>query len=213
MNATVALALAVSLMQPWGSHLDGETRVLIMGLPTCGKTEWAKKLTADAYRCAWFDVADDYSAPGRLDVTIPELERWPGLLDDPHCRIVVKPQADDEKGLAKEARAFISLAFEAGDLVAVLDEVGDYGKWCAGPLSKLVRRGRHRGIASVLVSQFATDFPKTCRRAASEVYVFKQAHVDDLAALAKQYGGPNFAARVAAWRKYEPPATWRLSEV
>jgi len=210
-NVALLLALAGTLMQPWGSHLKGNARVLIMGLPECGKTTFARTLTADAFRAVFFDPAGDYSAPGRLDVTLAELQKWPGLLDDPHARIVVKPQADDERGLAAEARVLINLAFEAGDLVLVLDEVGDYGKHAAGPLSKLVRRGRHEGIASVLVSQFATDFPKTCRRAASDVYGFLQKHPDDLAALEHVYG-PAFSARVASWRKYEPPAAWHISE-
>lgn len=215
MNALLALALVLPVIpySPHGSRLHYASRVLVMGLPTTGKTMFARDaLTADAHRCVYYDPADDYSAPGRLDVTAAELERWPDFLRDPHCRIVVKPQADDAKGMAAEVRTVLSLAWEARDLVLLFDEVGDYRKEAERDLNKLVRRGRHQGIASVLVSQFATDFPRTCRRAASTVYVFAQKDPLELETLARSYGA-DFAARAAAWRRYDPPATWRDSEI
>lgn len=214
MNAALlAVALGGMLMQPWGSHLHGASRVLLMGLPTCGKSHHARALTADAARCLFYDVAgDDYAAPGRLDVTVRELERFPGLLDDEFCRLRVVPEADDGPGYAAEVSRLVALLWDARDIVAVFDEVGDYRAEAERTLNRLFRRGRHQGIATLLVSQFATDFPKTCRRAASDVYAVGQKHPHELKALADVYG-EDFAARVAAWRKYEPPVTWRISEV
>lgn len=207
------VALAVALMSAHGPYLHGASRVLIGGLPTCGKTEHAKKLTRESWRALWYSPQpEDFRAPGRLFVTVDELERYPDLLADPHTRIVVDPRGDDGKSQAEEVGVLVRLLFEARDIACVFDEVGDYRREAERDLNRLFRRGRHSGIASVLVSQFATDFPLTCRRAASDVFVFAQKHKAELDALAETYG-EDFAEQCRRWRKYEPPATWNLSEV
>ncbi|MBS2026188.1 MAG: hypothetical protein JST92_27620, partial [Deltaproteobacteria bacterium] len=98
MNA-LALALVVAVMpQPWGSQLHGASRVIVLGLPTCGKSVLAEKLASDAHRALFYTPTEDYAAPGRLVLKPRELLRWPKLLEDPHARIVVHAEAEDEEG-------------------------------------------------------------------------------------------------------------------
>lgn len=204
-----------SVTQPWGDLQFGQ-RIIVMGEPLSGKSTLAEKLTADAHRVLWFDMCGDYERRGRLGVSVDELARWPALLDDPHARIVVRPQSEDDNGLSSEALQVLQLCERAGEAfdstgrggrVLVYDEVGDYRRYSEGTLNRLFRRGRHYGLVPILVSQVATDFPLTSRRIASHVYCLAQSHDSELAALEGTYG-KDFAARVRAWRHYEPPVVW-----
>lgn len=198
-----------------------------MGEPMSGKSTLAEKLTADAHRVLYFDLCGDYDKPGRLVVTIDELEKWPELLDDRHSRVVVAVQGDDEKSIAAEAlrtlqacelagadfdRARkagpgVSVRSKSAGRVVVFDEVGDYRRYAESTLNRLFRRGRHYGLVPILASQVATDFPLTCRRLASHVSCLAQSHDGELEALEQIYGA-DFATRVRAWRHFQPPVLW-----
>ncbi|MHB1843227.1 MAG: hypothetical protein ACYCWW_00150 [Deltaproteobacteria bacterium] len=204
----LALILAL-VMQPWGT-LEHTDRIVILGLPTSGKTWLAERLVAPAWRVVWFDPAGDYGKPGRVEVTPDELERWPRLVNDPHLRLVVTPQGETGRELAEDLTRVTNIVRKKGDLVFVADEVGDYRVYAEGRLGWLFRRGRHDGIATVLVSQVGTDIPLTCRKTASRVYCLAQHHPDELQKLAAIYGEA-YAARVAAWQKYDPPIVWSMS--
>ena len=194
--------------QPWGLDLTAGSREIVLGVPRTGKSTYAERLVSTAWRVVWFTPTDDYRAPGRLVVSVDELEEFPALLDDPHCRIVVEPKGEDSAELAAEVKRLVVLCRKARDLVLVLDEVGDYSKHADGLLKALFRKVRHHGLAVVLVSQVATDIPLTCRRVASRCVCFLQEHPAELTELAKVYGDA-FAAQVASWRPFDPPAIWR----
>lgn len=200
--------------QPWGPHLSGSSRVVILGLPESGKSTLVEKLTADAHRVIFFDAGgDDYDKPGRLVLSVAELAKYPAFLNDPHCRIVIRPRARDGAGLAEECHSLLDTLGlwqrppPRRNLIVAFDEVGDYRQWAEHDLKVAFRRARHLAIGVILASQFATDIPLTSRRAASHVYCLAQSHRVELDALAKDYG-EDFAARVEAWRHYEPPVEW-----
>lgn len=200
--------------QPWGPHLSGSSRVVILGLPESGKSTLVESLTRDAHRAIFFDAGgDDYAKPGRLVLTAAELAHYPRLLSDPHLRLVIRPEGRDGKELAAEVHTLLETLGlwqrppPKRNLVLALDEVGDYRAWAEHDLKTIFRRGRHLGIGIVLASQFATDIPLTSRRAASHMYCLAQSHRAELDALEADYG-EQFAADVAAWRHYQPPVTW-----
>lgn len=210
-RCTVARADEVSPVQPWGPDLTKTSRVVILGAPHTGKTTTIERITADAWRVVWFSPAwDDFDRPGRLVLSVRELERWPVLLRDEHARIVVRPEGDAPDELADEVRRLTRLVSAAKNLIVVFDEVGDYKGIpdADKALTRLFRRGRHDGVATILSSQVPTDIPKTCRRIASHVYCTLLERRAELAELSGDFGD-DFAARVAAWTPYQAPALWR----
>jgi hypothetical protein len=103
---------------------------------------------------------------------------------------------------AEQLEAMLLVARASGDMVVVLDEVGDYKRFAEMELVKLARNGRHDGIVSMYVSQMAIDIPKGVRRLATRVYSFRQFHKDDLKALGEIYGEP-FAEEVSRAELHE----------
>jgi hypothetical protein len=175
-------------------------------MPGTGKTTLAKAFVARATRAFVVDPVGDFNLP---QVTLSDLLDSPELLSGPDTKLALLLEEEDPQGAAQEIQAALALAQAAGDLLLVLDEVGDYRSFAETVLGKIARKGRHAGIVSVWVSQFATDIPKTVRRAATRVYSFAQVHPDDIAALEECYG-EDFAAKVKAWESGDAPVLWRL---
>jgi hypothetical protein len=201
-------------MQPWGVLNEGERHVL-MGVSGTGKTTLVKRLTAEAFRCLWFDPEGEYAAPGRLVVKVAELERWPGLLVDPHARIVVEPTDDDPEAMAEDVGALCSLLlhFKRLPMVVVFEELGDYGRLPAAEkgLSRLWKKGRKRGLVPLACSQVATDIPLHVRKQATDAWVTSQDHAGEIAEVERIYG-PQMAERARSWQRWQPPAHWRRGE-
>jgi DNA helicase HerA-like ATPase len=191
----------------WGQYKPPDV-VLIIGMPGSGKTTDARGLAEKADRVFYVDPAGDYRADSD-QVTLDELVKSPEILAPHDCRVSLALESESDQDLAQEVTTALALACAAGDFLIVLDEVGDYKKCAEGPLGRLARKGRHSGIVSIWVSQFATDIPRTVRRAATEVRCFAQSHPDDLDALEECYG-PDFRAQVEQWQVNEAPAVWRL---
>jgi hypothetical protein len=190
-------------------------REIILGMNGTGKTRYAERLSALAWRAVFFSPVPDFAKPGRLFVTISYLEQWPGLLDDPHARIAIDVQADTQEGIAAELRRLVRLLREAtkrkdspGGFVVVLDEVGDYVRAAEEIIKSLFRRCRHNGFAVVLISQVATDIPYRCRKLATRVNTFGQEHEGELRELASIYG-QSYADAVRAWTPGTGPVIWR----
>jgi hypothetical protein len=205
------LLLGALLMQPWGSVLSGGERVVILGVNETGKSFTAEKLTEDAHRVLWMTPEEeDYSAPGRLELTVPELRRYHRLLADPHLRLVLRlsPEETTGEGAREALSAVRQLCREYKDLVWVLDETGDLKDSCEDILRAIFRRDRHRGVTAMLIGQTATDIPLRCLKLASRVLCLGQAHEGELQLMADVWGEA-FAERVRAWRQYDPPVEWR----
>lgn len=190
-------------------------REIILGMPGTGKTRHAEALTATAHRVVFFSPVPDYYREGRLWATVDYLDRWRGLLDDPHARIVVAVESEEPRGIARELRKLHGLLREAatrkgspGGWVVVLDEVGDYKDDAEGVLISMFRRSRHNRSAYIFASQCATDIPFRARKMASRVACFGQEHAREISELRAVYPD-EFADRVQAWNEGDAPAEWR----
>jgi hypothetical protein len=189
-------------------------REIVLGNPGTGKTRHVEALTASAFRVLYFSPVPDYYREGRLWCTVDYLERWRGLLDDPHARIVVDVQDAEGAELAELLQRVYRLLREATrrkggrPFVFVKDEVGDYKEWAEDTLLSIFRRSRHNRLASIMVSQCATDIPFRCRKMASRVACFGQEHPREIAELRAVYPA-EFADRVERWNPGDPPAEWR----
>lgn len=202
---------------PWGD-LVRRDHVLVAGMPGCGKTPYAASLAAAARRAVYFDPTEEWAGADLGEVVtgfeVMELRASLGdegaaveLLTGTFRRLVIVPS---EEYLADEFRATVAVcraARDEGGLVLLVDEVGDVARPCLEELLALHRNGHKDGVATVLASPCMTDFPKRCRDTASRVFSFYQKNVDDLRALAAQYGD-DFATQAAAWRYPNPPAAW-----
>lgn len=204
--------------QPWGELNLGD-RLVVMALPTFGKTTLCEKLAAPADRALFFSTVRDFEKPERGVFTVEQLEAHPELLADPHSRIAVRAEATSGKPLASEVEALIECLEYAGrnfdrtgrgGRVVVFDEVGDYRRHLEDRLNTVFRKGRHFGIVPIFASQVATDLPLKCRKLASRVLCLGQRHADELKEL--RIYGAGFAERVGRWAKYEPPIEWRAEE-
>lgn len=194
--------------QPWG-QLVVRDHVIVMGAPGCGKTPFAAALVASARRVVFFDSAGDFGRDPANGEHIPADMLTPDDLRGVVCRVCVQT----ERGAAGFAGDFLrtvecckAVASEGG-LVLVVDEVGDLKRECEPDLNELHRAGHKHGVATVLCSACATDFPKRCRDTASRVYSFFQKSADDVGTLDREYG-EGFGARARAWRHPAPPVSW-----
>jgi len=197
-------------LHAFGPYLTAESRVLVMGLPRYGKTTLIRDvLTRDAYRVIYHDITGhDYAAPGRLVLTIDELEANESLLDAEFVRIVVVARhPGDPDYLTTEVRRIVRLLAVTGDIVAVFDEAGAHERKTEKVLNNLFARGGHYGIATIISSQKATDISLGARINASDAYCFGQHHPKELEALYNAYGDL-FAQAVANLRKRDPPVHW-----
>lgn len=191
-------------------------REIVMGLPGTGKTHHATALVAHAWRCLFFSpVWEEHAVAGRAVVTVSELERYQGLLDDPHARLVIRTVEETDYGLASELSKVRNLVRNAtkrkaspGGFTILCDEVGDYKIAGESILISMFRRSRHDNTAIVFVSQLATDFPFRVRKMASRCACFGQEHPRELSELASVYG-QDYATAVAAWEPRTPPIEWR----
>jgi hypothetical protein len=209
--------------QPWGT-LVRRDHVIVMGMPGCGKTPYAAELAADAQRVVYFDPTGEWAAEELGEVV-------PAVLFDEHrnakgelspagavalateylrgklVRVVVVP---DDNNLAPDFEATVAMCRAAapfGGLVLLVDEAGDLTRDCTETLHALHRNGHKDGVATILASPCATDFPKRCRDTASRVFSFYQKNHADRRALADEYGDA-FATAAATWRHPNPPAAW-----
>lgn len=202
-------------MNPYGRYFTPESRVIVLGLPRYGKTRLVRDvLTADCTRCIWHDVTGhDYYAPGRLPLSITELEAHPDLLDADAVRIVVIAQnPGDPDSLADETSRIVDMVFpRPGRIVTVFDEMQAHHRKSEKTVNSLFARGNHFGIVPVLLSQKATDIGLGARVTASDVYCFGQHHPLELKAVYDCYGDI-YASKVAAARKGDAPVHWRESE-
>lgn len=190
---------------PTGQFVKGD-RVVIIGLPMSGKSYLAAKLTKDAPRVLYFDPFHDYAqTAGAVEISADALIERPTILNRSTFNFAIIPDEDD---LALQLEEVVKVARAAGDLVLVLDEVGDYKREATLELEKLARNGRHNGLVPVYVSQVAMDIPRTVRRLATRVYSFRQEDKDDIDALSERYGEA-FALKVSTLPLHEH-ALWTL---
>ncbi len=190
---------------PVGDFIYGD-RVIIIGLPLSGKTYLAAKLTRNVPRILFFDPYHDYGhgmdgedAAGAEEIAADTLIENPRLLAKPRFRYAIIP---DENDIAMQLEEVVMIARAAGNLVLVMDEVGDYKDNAKKTLEKLARNGRHNGLVPIYVSQVAMDIPRTVRRIATRVYSFRQEDIDDLDALSERYG-EKYAAEVSSLKEHE----------
>lgn len=182
-------------------------RIIILGIPMSGKTTLAATLTKSVKRIVYFDPFHDYAEIANAKaVKASELFKNPKILDQSEFRYAIQP--DDTGDLAQDFDDTVMLVRAAGDMVFVMDEIGDYKRETEQTLAKIARNIRHNGIVPIFVSQVATDIPKTVRRLATAVYSFRQEHPDDLEALEKVYGEA-FAQEVSQLPEHEY-ALWTL---
>jgi adenylate kinase family enzyme len=171
--------------KPLGDFIPGD-RIIIIGLPLSGKTYLAAKLTANVPRILYFDPYHDYNeAAGAEEISADSLIENPRVLAKGSFRYAIIPDEDD---IAMQLEEVVSIARAAGNLVLVMDEVGDYKRNAQLVLEKLARNGRHNGLVPIYVSQVAMDIPRTVRRIATRVYSFRQEDIEDLDALSERYG-------------------------
>jgi hypothetical protein len=216
-----ALAAALASTPPWGRVLVVRSHELVMGAPGCGKTPFVVERVRGARRAVFFDTAGDFERFDACGQVIPAAVLEPddlrgrfrrvcvstvtGITGDASAEAIAARRAQLATDLRKTLAACCAVADEGG-LVIVIDELGDL-RACDAELLWLHRAGHKLGIASVMASACATDFPKRCRDTASAAFSFFQKAADDVNTLDREYGN-DFGTRARAWRHPAPPVAW-----
>ncbi len=171
---------------------------LIVGPRGSGKSKMAAYLSRDVRRFIAWDPLRDRRDLGAGFWTVDQLEQHKAALREGVVRVaVVQTDWDDPE---REFVRFCRCVWEIGALYCEIEELSEVcgPSYMPGALRRLVKLGRHRGIALLCVGQrFAEDFPKGITSAASRIIAFRQSEPADLAALEKRCG-PGTAAACAS---------------
>lgn len=199
--------------QPWGAYLNREKRVVVLGAPRHGKTRGIRdNLTADSERCWFYDLMEhDYWGPGRLAITVPQMEAYPHFLRHTHSRLVILPSpgaTSDARIIKSDVSRINKLARWARDLVLVYDEMQVHRRVDEGEINSLFANGNHYGIVPIAAGQYATCIPLGARKACSDAYVYAEHHHKELAEIHDCYGDI-FAAKVNQLTRGDMPLHWR----
>lgn len=192
--------------------LDARDRVLVVGKTGSGKSTRLKAMLAAhlaaGRRVVVFDPHDEYSRDARpsehvtrgpmtLRRTMDELEASPDVLLSPHLSLAVVAPLWPPEDAADAFESLCDYLMEARDLVFACDEFGTYGEHVVPIARHMATQGRHQGIALAWASQRMTDFHPKVRSQASRLACGLQTHPEDLAALEKLTGRPDFAEHVS----------------
>jgi energy-coupling factor transporter ATP-binding protein EcfA2 len=197
--------------------LEPEDVALYVGKRGSGKSTRAKQLLAAAMAagqpCVAFDPHDEYSQEGRQSsqvrlgpltqrMTVEQLAADPDALLEKRLSLAVVPEGLGPREKAEAFSALVDEVLDAGDVVLLADEVGQWGRYCAEQLDELACQSRHSGVPVVLVAQRLVQVPKTARTQATLVNSGRQDNPDDLAALA-DLAGEGFSEAVARLKRGE----------
>lgn len=96
------------------------------------------------------------------------------------------PGEDIEDDVAEASR----IIFDAGDCAVAFDEITEYCSAGHAPkaFSRLVRRGRHRGIDVFYTSLRFAETPRTLTAQTDRFFLFRQSEPSDLEGIAKRFG-------------------------
>jgi hypothetical protein len=211
-----------------GFELDGELSLLPkpeaedvyldLGQRGSGKSTWAKLQIAHwvelGQRVVAFDPRDEHSELGKPSkqhtlgalkqrMTITELQDHPEVLLEPGLNLAVVVR-HTIAGATEDLADLLGLLEAAGaeDLLLVIDEVALTSEGSHAIYRELATQSRHEGMPLMLISQWATSIPLSCRRQASFIAGHRQSEVADLEAAAARMGdAKGFSLR--ALKKWE----------
>lgn len=197
---------------------EAEDVLLVLGKRGSGKSTWVKEQIAHwvklGQRVVAFDPRDEHSKLGKPSkqhtqgvleqrLTIAELQEHPEVLLEPGLNLAVVVR-HTVAGATEDLADLLELLEAAGaeDLLLLIDEVALTSEGSHVIYRELATQSRHDGMPLVLISQWATSIPLSCRRQASRIAGHRQSEVADLEAAAARMGdGKGFSLR--ALRKWE----------
>lgn len=137
--------------------------VAVMGATGAGKTSTiCEALASDVGRRRLiYDPGADYGEFGEVVDRLAVIRETVMVKRAPSFSFVYRPSVDLEKA-AGEFDAFCWIAFLAGDVLVVADELEDVTRsnWAPPYWSQLVRKGRKRGVRIVAASQMPAYIDK-----------------------------------------------------
>ncbi len=185
-------------------------RVTVTGITGSGKTHYVThELVQSASRVVVWDPKGEYDLE---HVTLDELADDPDMLDAERVRLAVVPTSEDLDELSEDFVVFVGLVKgSAGGFALIIDEVVLLEGRARRMLAYIATQSRSwgDGVPLVLVSQRATDIPKTARVQASRIVSFRQTDPDDVGALREVIG--ERADQVPRLARYES-VCWHESE-
>lgn len=191
-------------------QLASHDRLVVTGITGAGKTHYVThEVVKAASRVVVWDPKGEYELE---HATLDEVAAAPELLDAERLRLAVVPTSEDLDELSEDFCDFVGLVkHSGGGFVLVVDEVVLLEGRARRMLAYIATQSRAwgDGVPLVLVSQRATDIPKTARVQASRIVTFRQTDPDDVAALREVIGAR--AEQIPKLPRHEC-VTWHESE-
>jgi hypothetical protein len=172
---------------------------IVIGKTGSGKTLKALRLLADCPRCIIFDtLGHDYTA-GVVVYSIRELRKYWRRVYRGNFRIIYRPIHD-----VIEFEGVCQLAYDCGNLTLLAEEMDIFCRPQQTPFAftQLLKRGRHRDIHFVGVTQRPIGIDRTITSQANEVFVFKTDEPRDLDYLRDRLGA-EAADKIPTLQEYE----------
>ena len=199
--------------------------LICSGISGFGKTHWLKRGLASSRHLFVIDTTAAHDARRESRGALSR-ERWDQcdlwtyaqLRDNPDpllaspCKVVIDPDTFDENRAGDRVGRIMEWLWAIGDGDVVLEECGDYSRWCISMIHRLATKGGHNGLRLFLLCQNYRRITIEATSNVQRLVLFPQAEEQDMVELARKIGKTR-AQRLRSMKQFDPPVLWQQGQL